>query len=81
MDSAREGHRVRCRACGTELEVVDVDPLELDFADWRDERRAEDRRRSADQEREWLEQPSSPDRYEGTPLHRAAYGDHDLSDL
>lgn len=35
------GHQVTCRQCGTKLEVVSVEPLELDFAydydDWDDD--------------------------------------------
>jgi lysine biosynthesis protein LysW len=40
IDKPREGQFITCPGCGVELEVVNTDPLEVDFAfieDWQDE--------------------------------------------
>ena len=34
---ARLGTRVECDECGELLEVINLDPLELDFAEWDDD--------------------------------------------
>jgi lysine biosynthesis protein LysW len=31
MDDPREGAKVTCRECGTELEVISVSPFEVDY--------------------------------------------------
>lgn len=40
IDKPREGHIITCPGCGVELEIVNTDPLEVDFTfteDWQDE--------------------------------------------
>jgi alpha-aminoadipate carrier protein LysW len=42
VDDPREGGKVTCRECGTELEIISINPLEVDFPldyddDWDDE--------------------------------------------
>jgi lysine biosynthesis protein LysW len=38
MDRPGEGYIIVCLGCGVELEIVNVDPFELDFTeDWQDE--------------------------------------------
>ena len=80
VDSPREGRRIRCRACGAELQVVDVDPLDLDFADWRDGRRDEDRDRHGSRSREHFDEAEPTYWYESSPLYQAAYGEGKLNE-
>ena len=34
--TVKQGHQIECPDCGTVLEVISLDPLELDYADWDD---------------------------------------------
>ena len=34
--TAKEGHQIECSECGAVLEVISLDPPELDYADWDD---------------------------------------------
>ncbi|MCL7454942.1 MAG: hypothetical protein M8467_18045 [Anaerolineae bacterium] len=53
------GQRVTCRSCGAELEVIEVSPLELDWAfegpidDWQEDEEAEDEDEGWDDEEDW----------------------------
>jgi hypothetical protein len=53
------GQRVTCRGCGAELEVIEVSPLELDWAydgpidDWEEEEEEEDEEEWDDGEDDW----------------------------
>lgn len=42
MDDPREGAKVTCRECGTELEVISVSPFEVDYPLDYDEGRDDD---------------------------------------
>ena len=53
------GQRVTCESCGAELEIVDVSPLELDWAydepsdDWEEEEEEEEEVDDWDDEDDW----------------------------
>lgn len=53
------GQRVTCESCGAELEIVEVSPLELDWAydepsdDWEEEEEEEDEVDDWDDEDDW----------------------------